>query len=71
MTVAGDVSSCELQEAKIMHIQKYLDKPLHVTLRLAIEYTLPDLPSSSSGAPPALPNSNNNNSIPAAGPMKK
>jgi hypothetical protein len=35
----------EQQEAKIALIQKYLDRPLHVTLRLAVEYTLPELPT--------------------------
>ena len=50
-----DILASELQEAKIMRIQKYLDKPLFLTMRLAIEYTLPELPSSSSS------NNNNNN----------
>jgi hypothetical protein len=39
------------QETKILQIQKYLDKPLFVTMRLAIEYTLPDLPPSSAACP--------------------
>jgi hypothetical protein len=40
-----EFSATELQESKILQIQKYLDKPLFVTLRLAIEYTLPELPT--------------------------
>ena len=61
------------QEAKIAAIQRYLDKPLFLTLRLSIEYTLPDTPpppqstpnitgstSSSSGN-----NNNNNNRNPS------
>ena len=36
----------KMEKAKIALIQKYLDRPLHVTLRLAVEYTLPELPSS-------------------------
>jgi len=44
-------SSEEQQELKIMQIQKYLDKPLFVTLRLAIEYTLPDLQPAGGGPP--------------------
>jgi hypothetical protein len=31
-----------LQETKIASIQRYIDKPLHLTLRLCIEYTLPE-----------------------------
>jgi hypothetical protein len=51
MMVGGDgsevleISASDSQEAKIVQIQKYLDKPLFVTLRLAIEYTLPELPN--------------------------
>jgi len=41
----------EQQEAKIALIQKYLDRPLHVTLRLAVEYTLPELPSPAAAPP--------------------
>jgi hypothetical protein len=43
--VTLEITATEAQEAKILQIQKYLDKPLFVTLRLAIEYTLPELPS--------------------------
>jgi len=60
----------ESQETKIMRIQKYLDKPLFVTLRLAIEYTLPDLPTSSSshcGNSNAGNPNNNSNSAGASG----
>ena len=57
-----EISSTEIQESKIMKIQKYLDKPLFVTLRLAIEYTLPELPSSPATNTVAQVNSNNNNS---------
>jgi len=61
VSVDGDVleisaSEVDTQEAKIVQIQKYLDKPLFVTLRLAIEYTLPDLPGSNN-----MPVTNNNN----------
>lgn len=51
-------NDAEVQDAKIMRIQKYLDKPLFVTLRLAIEYTLPDLLPQQ----PTPSNSNNNGS---------
>jgi hypothetical protein len=50
-------NASDTQEAKINQIQKYLDKPLFVTLRLAIEYTLPDLPGGGGGT---------NNNMPAA-----
>ena len=53
-----ELSSSEFQEAKIAQIQKYLDKPLFVTLRLAIEYTLPDVPQATAAA--AGPNTNSN-----------
>jgi hypothetical protein len=38
------------QEAKITAIRKYLDKPLFLTLRLSIEYTLPETFSSNANA---------------------
>jgi hypothetical protein len=47
--------SSEHQEAKIAAIQRYIDKPLFLTLRLSIEYTLPE--TSNAGG-----NNNNNNS---------
>jgi len=49
-TLVETISQSEAQEAKLMRIQKYLDKPLFVTLRLAIEYTLPDLLPSTTNA---------------------
>ena len=53
-----EISQAEMQEAKIVQIQKYLDKPLFVTLRLAIEYTLPELPASAAAEQAAIAPSN-------------
>ena len=32
-----------IQQAKVNALRRYVDRPLQVTLRLAIEYVLPDL----------------------------
>ena len=42
-----------IAEARRLAVQRYFDRPLFVTLRLAIEYALPNAPS-------AAPDSNNN-----------
>lgn len=54
------------QDAKIAAIQRYLDKPLFLTLRLSIEYTLPDTPvnSQTSGSAASSSGNNNNNRNP-------
>ena len=48
-----------IAEARRLAVQRYFDRPLFVTLRLAIEYALPDAPSA------APDNSNTNNPPPA------
>ena len=60
----GDNQS-EYQLAKIAAIQRFIDKPLYLTLRLQIEYTLPETPSPNTApsAPPVNNNNNNNNTI--------
>lgn len=53
--VADDVKESEdkglLAQAKAAAIQRYLDRPLFVTLRLAIEYTLVDARAPTAAAP--------------------
>ena len=44
-----------IAEARRMAVQRYFDRPLHVTLRLAIEYALPETPATSSPPPPPGP----------------
>ena len=39
----GDAAT--IQQAKVLAVERYLDKPLFLTMRLAFEYTLPDIPS--------------------------
>ena len=43
-----------IADARRTAVQRYFDRPLHVTLRLAIEYALPEAPSAPSApAPPS------------------
>lgn len=55
----SSTDSTQYQEAKIAAIQRYIDKPLFLTLRICIEYTLPETcQSNASGSS----HTNNNNS---------
>ena len=61
-----------ISEARKQGVQRYIDKPLFVTLRMSFEYSLPDTPATSAaannnnggvgGLPSAAINNNNNNS---------
>ena len=50
-----------ISEARKQGVQRYIDKPLFVTLRLSFEYSLPDTPAAS-----AANNNNNNGGLPSA-----
>jgi len=57
---SGD-NQTALQEAKISAIQRYIDKPLFMTLRLSVEYTLPETSSTQNFAMlPSTTTTNNN-----------
>lgn len=57
--------STQYQEAKIAAIQRYIDKPLFLTMRICIEYTLPETGNNGSGNP-ITSSSNNQNPTPNA-----
>ena len=44
-----------ITEARRMAVQRYFDRPLFVTLRLAVEYALPEAPSAANSPPPPPP----------------
>lgn len=60
--------STQYQEAKIAAIQRYIDKPLFLTMRICIEYTLPETANGGNNGSgnPTTSSSNNQNPTPSA-----
>ena len=48
-----------IMEARRLGVQRYFDRPLFVTLRLSIEYALPDITTSSAGSNNMITTTNN------------